>query len=119
MSYSEENDKQYNHIDIEFSNLFFPLIKLVVQKNKQTKLIDETKSIDETNTSDKLDNFVDFEISSFAVKLNEGLDYEKNIESWELYWVKNIQSDEFVKAIKIDKTICSSNIIEKLIEMSL
>ena len=109
----ELNNNYYNQDDktpIELSNLFFPIIKLIEQKNKQ---------VNESNEPNEPNEQVEFMISSFAVKLNSGLDYEKDISKWELYWVKNTQSEEFIKVVKIDKNINPLNIIEKLIEMSL
>ena len=94
-----------NDNNIELSNLFFPIIKLVVQ-NK----------IKNDENQEQLNEFI---ISSIAIKLNQKIEYEKQIELWELYWVQNIQSDNFIKTKKIEKNINSTNIIEKLIEYSL
>lgn len=97
-SKSNINEAENTQEQIELSSLFFPIIKLIKKIKKE-----------ESN---------DFIISSIAVKLNETIEYEKQIGLWELYWVENIQSDEFVKTKKIEKNINSTNIIEKLIEYS-
>jgi hypothetical protein len=76
-------------------NLFYPIIKLISIEN----------------------NIII--ITSIAIKINQEIIYEDEIIKWELYWVKNIQSKDFIKVIKIDKNINSLNIIEKLIELSL
>jgi hypothetical protein len=74
------------------------------------------KKIKNNENQEQLNEFI---ISSIAIKLNQTIEYEKPIELWELYWVQNIQSDDFIKTKKIEKDINSTNIIEKLIEYSL
>lgn len=58
-------------------------------------------------------------ISSFAIKIKQLLSWDNPINDFELFWVQNIQSTEFIKVEQISKNINSSNIIEKLIESSL
>jgi len=80
------------------SELFFPLVKLVVKN--QSNIV----------------------ITCVAIKLNDLLtqiDSSKiNINKWNLYWIENKSDSEHIKMCLIDKNINSSNIIEKLIEYS-
>lgn len=74
--------------------LFFPLVKLITQKEF---------------------NII---ITCIAIKLNNIIDINKNIEDWELYWLENKSDLEHIKMCKIEKNINPSNIIEKLIGYS-
>ena len=80
------------------SDLFYPIVKFIIKE----KILDNDKII----------------ISSFAIKINQPIEYDIEIKEWELFWVKNIYSENYIKTIKINKNINSSNILEKLIELS-
>jgi len=106
---NELNDNELNDNELN-AGLFLPIIKLIIKHE-----IDENikGKDDEINENDK------YTISSFAIKLNENIKYGIEFMDWELYWVRNIYPDEYIKTEKIDKNINPSNIIEKLIEMSI
>lgn len=81
------------------NELFFPLVKLI----KKEYINNEELRI----------------ISSIAVKINQEIKYQTEILEWELYWVQNYQSDDYIKSIKLDKDINQENILEKLIQFSI
>ena len=83
-----------NEINI-INNLFFPIIKLINYSNN--KII----------------------ISSFAIKIKEEVIYEQEIKNWDLYWVQNIQKEDYINTKEISKNISPDNIIEKLLELSI
>ena len=58
----------------------------------------------------------DKEIS--AIKITNIIEFDKQINDFEVYLVKNTQSVDYVETIKLDKNINPSNIVEKLIELS-
>lgn len=91
----------------QMDNLVFPLVKLITyeKNNKQTN-------------QEKSDEPI-IKISSIVVKINQKIKYETEFNNWDLYWVENIQSEEYVKMVEIDKNINHKNILEKLIELSI
>ena len=104
----EENKVNIDNID-NIDKLFFPLIKLIVYTR-------DDKILDETNPGK---SNINIKISSIAVKINKSIKYDTELIDWDLYWVENIQSDEYIKMLQIDKTINAENILEKLIELSI
>ena len=107
------NDTE-NNFSID-SDLFLPIIKLIVKEE-----IKESNSTNQ-NSSPNSNQNQDYKItiSSFAIKLGEKVKYDDEFTDWELYWVENVNTNDYVRTIKIDKNINPTNIIEKLIEMSL
>jgi hypothetical protein len=104
---TNNDNNDYNKLGL---GLFLPIIKLIIKQEIQN----------DVNTNDiNADNVNRYIVSSFAIKLNEDIKYNVEFTDWELYWVENINSDEYIKTLKIDKNINPSNIIEKLIEASL
>lgn len=86
------NNKDKN---LEQSKLFFPIIKLVVKES---------------------DNTI---ISSIAVKLEQEIVFDSKINEWSLYWVSNSNKSDYIKTLKLEKNINSTNILEKIIHYSL
>jgi hypothetical protein len=95
----EKNDIEYDNIDNNNENktsMLYPIIKLVIKKHGK------------------------YSISSIAIKLNQNIIYEKEIKEWELYFIENdILNKDCIKTKKIEKNINPSNILEKLIKLSL
>ena len=83
---------------VESNNLFFPLIKLI--------------NMDKVNNSYNV-------ITSLAVKINQELKYDSEIDSWELYYVEDEISDPNIKTYLLEKNINLTNIVEKIIEYSI
>jgi hypothetical protein len=106
---SIENDEVLN------SELFLPIIKLIIKHDNN---MENQKDVI-VNEYDNESKEPKFTISSFAIKLNEKVKYEDEFTDWELYWVENVYSNEYIKTKQIEKNINSTNIVEKLIEMSL
>ena len=89
-----ENELEDN---LEHLKLFFPIVKLIVKPNQETNII-----------------------SCIAIKLNQEIVYEKEIEDWDLYWIKFSSSNkETFKTKKIEKNINPKNILENLIKLSI
>ena len=83
--------------DTSETDLYFPIIKLIIKHN--------------------LNNHV---ISSIAIKLNQNIVYESEITEWELYWIENSSfSKEIFKTKKLEKNINPTNILENLIKLSI
>lgn len=110
---SSELDTLIKSIDVntnenqrETNELFFPLVKLIKSHNEQ------------------------FDIACVAVKLLSGIDgfvrtdnsnliqTDVNLNNWELCFVEYKHDDLDVKIIYLDKNINPSNMIEKIIELS-
>lgn len=89
----------------ELDNLFFPLIKLI--------------NVNANNYQIKQDKEFNTVITSLAVKINQELKYGEEILEWDLYFVENDNSDDFIKTCKLDKDINHRNIIEKIIQYSI
>jgi hypothetical protein len=53
--------------------------------------------------------------SSIAIKFKENLSIDTKINNFDLYFVKNIVSDDFIKVLGLEKDVFSENIIEKII----
>lgn len=70
---------------------FYPIIKLI----------------------DKSDNKI--LISSIVIKFTENIFVEKLITNFDLYYVKNIDSEDYVQVLDIQKDVFSENIVEKII----
>jgi hypothetical protein len=83
-----------NELTTKSDELFFPLVKLVVQN--------------ESNTI----------ITCISIKLTEPVQTDKSIDKWELYWLENKSDLEHIKMCKIEKNINPTNIIEKLVGYS-
>lgn len=90
-----ENENENENMNFDQLELFFPIVKLVVK--------------------DK-DNIT---ISSIAIKLEQEIVYEKEIDNWSLYWVENLNTSEFIKTLKLKKDINPRNILEKIVHYSL
>lgn len=81
--------------NLEQLRLFFPIIKLVVKES---------------------DNTI---ISSIAVKLEQEIVFDGEINKWGLYWVSNSNKSEYIKTLKLEKNINPTNILEQIIHYSL
>lgn len=88
-----ENELEDN---LDHLKLFFPIVKLIVKSKQETNVI-----------------------SCIAIKLNQEIVYEKEIEYWDLYWIEYTSSNkETFKRKKIEKNINPKNILENLIRLS-
>jgi len=97
-------------------NLFFPLIKLInINLNPNPNTTNPNINSDQT----KLNQEPQTIITSLAVKINQDLKYNEEIIDWELYFVENNNSDNFIKTCKLDKDINHLNIVEKIIQYSI
>lgn len=93
---NDNDDKDDEEQDLKYSTFFFPIVKLV--KNKT-------------------DNCV---ISCIVVKLNQDIEFDKDINDWDLYFIENSSlNKEYIKTKKIEKNINSTNIIESIVKLSL
>lgn len=92
---SESNDKLDKSNNLEQLELFFPIIKLVVKEQ---------------------DNII---ISSIAIRLEQEIIFDNVINEWKLYWVSNSNTSEYIKTLKLEKDINSTNILEQIIKLSL
>jgi hypothetical protein len=92
------NDELESVESVESNNIFFPLIKLV--------------NINKKNHSYN-------KITSFAVKINQKLEYDNEINQWELYFVEDDNLELNILTCPIEKNINSTNIVEKIIEYSI
>lgn len=81
--------------NLEQLRLFFPIIKLVVKES---------------------DNTI---ISSIAVKLEQEIVFDGEINKWGLFWVSNSNKSEYIKTLKLEKNINPTNILEQIIHHSL
>lgn len=81
--------------NLEQLRLFFPIIKLVVKES---------------------DNTI---ISSIAIKLEQEIVFDGEINKWCLYWVSNSNKSEYIKTLKLEKNINPTNILEQIIHHSL
>ena len=96
------NDNNDNNKEDETFELFFPLVKLIIA--------------DKTNPSSSI---ITVKLCS-PIKLSElTKSNEIEINDWELYWIQNVQTEEYVKVLPIEKNISHSNIIEKFMELNL
>ena len=97
-SYNELESRKNKNDDINNSDLelFFPIIRLVIIEN---------------------DNKINNIVSSIAVKINQKIVYDEEINIWELYWIEYIKTNNYIRTEKIKKDINSLNILEKLIEL--
>ncbi len=91
-----------NELTTKSDELFFPLVKLVVQT--MSNVIITCISIKLTSSIEP-DNLVNNLVSNL-------------INEWELYWLENKSDSEHIKMCKIEKNINPSNIIEKLVGYS-
>ena len=110
MGNEQENSKIENN-EVLNPELFLPIIKLIIKHDNN---MENQKDMAYNESIEPK-----FTISSFAIKLNEKVKYEDEFTDWELYWVENVYSNEYIKTKQIEKNIDSTNIVEKLIEMSL
>lgn len=101
-SNSEIDDKNIVKINQDIKNynldqlrLFFPIIKLVVKEE---------------------DNTI---ISSIAIKLEQEIVYNDEINEWSLYWVQNSNLSDYIKTLKLEKNINPTNILEQIIKLSI
>lgn len=88
-----------NNKNNEFNNLdlFFPIVKLIIKTTSSY-----------------------YTITSLAIKLNQQIVIEQEINEWDLYWIENFSfNKEAFKTIKLEKNVNPSNILEKLIELSI
>lgn len=99
---SEIDDKNIVKINQDIQNynldqlrLFFPIIKLVVKEQ---------------------DNTI---ISSIAIKLEQEIVYNDEINEWSLYWVQNSNVSDYIKTLKLEKNINPTNILEQIIKLSI
>ncbi len=91
------NDKTNTTKPIDLDNLFYPIVKLIIKHDETT-----------------------YTISTIAIKLNQKIIYEHEINEWELYCIKySSLNKEIYKSKKIEKNINADNILENLIELSI
>lgn len=83
-------------VEKKSTELFFPLIKLINRVSE--------------------DHII---ITSIAVKLNELITQDKEIELWDIYWVQTDNQTDTVVTSQLEKNINSDNILEKIIGFSL
>ena len=89
----------HNELILKDSNeLFFPLVKLIIGNNIDNQVIITT---------------------CIAIKLYQPIVFDKLIDNWDLYWVKNKSNEEYIKTFKLEKNINLSNMVEKIIEFSM
>ena len=91
--YSE--NEIYKFKNLNEKKLFFPIIKLIIKEKQKNKMY------------------------SIVVKINQEIIFDNEINNWEIYFTQNLQSEDFIKTIKINKNINSSNIIEEIIKFSI
>lgn len=88
-----KDEFEINKNKVDKLALYYPIVKLVIKK-------------------------VNCEIiSCIAIKLEQEIEYEKEIKEWCLYWVENSNNSEYIKTLKLKKDINQSNILEKIINL--
>lgn len=83
-------DEQFDNL--EQLRLFFPIIKLVVKEQE---------------------NII---ISSIAVKIEQEIVYDMEIDEWSLHWVSNSNISDYIQTLKLDKNINPGNILKGIIQ---
>jgi len=100
----------YSYNEIKSSNLICPLIKLIINNNSINK-----NMIIISYISVKIIQPIIININDITSNINN----EIIINDWELYFIENIFNIENKKYYKLDKNINPSNIIEKIIKLTI